>query len=59
MDFQKPSRTELPLQYFLENEYQSVLEIFHWVTNLAGSVYTETTAVVPEVVPEVVKIEKA
>jgi SagB-type dehydrogenase family enzyme len=47
MDFQKPNRTELPLQYFLENEYPSVVEIFHWVANLAGSVYTDTTAVVP------------
>jgi SagB-type dehydrogenase family enzyme len=43
----KPSRTELPLQYFLENEYQSLIEIFHWVANLAGSVYTDTTCVVP------------
>src|SRR5437763_1190574 len=40
-------RTELPLQYFLENEYQSVIEIFHWVANLSASVYTDTTAVVP------------
>ena len=40
-------RTELPLQYFLENEYQSLIEIFHWVTNLAASVYTDTTAIVP------------
>lgn len=47
MAFQKPSRTELPLQYFLENEYQSLIEIFHWVANLAGSLYTDTTAVVP------------
>ena len=46
MAFQKP-RTELPLQYFLENEYQSLIEIFHWVANLAGSVYTDTTVVVP------------
>jgi SagB-type dehydrogenase family enzyme len=47
MAFQKPHRTELPLQYFLENEYQSLIEIFHWVANLAGSVYTDSTAVVP------------
>lgn len=47
MAFQKHSRTELPLQYFLENEYQSLIEIFHWVANLAGSLYTDTTAVVP------------
>ena len=47
MAFQKPGRTELPLQYFLENEYQSLIEIFHWVANLAGSVYTDSTAVVP------------
>jgi SagB-type dehydrogenase family enzyme len=47
MAFQKPGRTELPLQYFMENEYQSLIEIFHWVTNLAGSVYTDTTGVVP------------
>ena len=47
MGFMKPSRTELPLQYFLENEYQSLVEIFHWVVNLAGSVYTDTTGVVP------------
>jgi SagB-type dehydrogenase family enzyme len=47
MAFQKPHRTELPLQYFLENEYQSLIEIFHWVATLAGSVYTDTTVVVP------------
>ena len=47
MASKRPGRTELPLQYFLENEYQSLIEIFHWVTNLAGSVYTDTTAVVP------------
>jgi SagB-type dehydrogenase family enzyme len=47
MGFMKPSRTELPLQDFLENEYQSLVEIFHWVVNLAGSVYTDTTGVVP------------
>ncbi len=47
MAFQKPPRTELPLQYFLENEYQSLIEIFHWVANLAGSLYTDCTAVVP------------
>jgi SagB-type dehydrogenase family enzyme len=47
MGFLKPSPTELPLQYFLENEYQSLVEIFHWVVNLAGSVYTDTTGVVP------------
>ena len=47
MAFLKPSPTELPLQYFLENEYQSLVEIFHWVVNLAGSVYTDTTGVVP------------
>jgi SagB-type dehydrogenase family enzyme len=47
MAFQKPRRTELPLQYFLENEYQSIIDIFHWVANLAGSVYTDTTVVVP------------
>ncbi len=47
MASEQPDRTELPLQYFLENEYQSLIEIFHWVANLAGSVYTETTAVVP------------
>ena len=47
MAFQKPRRTELPLQYFLENEYQSLIEIFHWVANLAGSVYTDSTVVVP------------
>lgn len=40
-------QTELPLQYYLENEFQGVVDIFHWVTNLAGSVYTDTTAVVP------------
>jgi len=47
MGFQKPARTELPLQYFLENEHHSLMEIFHWVANLAGSVYTDTTVVVP------------
>ena len=47
MAFQKPRPTELPLQYFLENEYQSLIEIFHWVANLPGSVYTDSTAVVP------------
>jgi len=47
MELHKPSRTELPLQYFLENEYQSLIEIFHWVANLPGSVYTDTTVVVP------------
>jgi SagB-type dehydrogenase family enzyme len=47
MPSEQPGRTELPLQYFLENEYQSLIEIFHWVTNLAGSVYTDTTTVVP------------
>jgi SagB-type dehydrogenase family enzyme len=47
MAFQKPRRTELPLQYFLENEYQSLIEIFHWASNLVGSVYTDTTGVVP------------
>ena len=44
---QQPARTELPLQYFMENEYPSIVETFHWVANLAGSVYTESTAVVP------------
>ncbi|HXO08186.1 MAG TPA: SagB/ThcOx family dehydrogenase [Solirubrobacteraceae bacterium] len=43
----KPARTELPLEYFLENEYHPLIEIFHWGANLAGSVYTDTTAVVP------------
>ena len=47
MAVQKLSRTELPLQYFLENEYQSLIEIFHWAANLAGSVYTDSTVVVP------------
>jgi SagB-type dehydrogenase family enzyme len=47
MAFQNNRRTEIPLQYFLENEYQPLLEIFHWVANLAGSVYTDSTAVVP------------
>jgi SagB-type dehydrogenase family enzyme len=47
MAVHNPRPTELPLQYFLENEYQSLIEIFHWVSNLAGSVYTDTTAVVP------------
>lgn len=47
MAFQKSRPTELPLQYFLENEYQSLTEILHWVANLAGSVYTDTTVVVP------------
>jgi SagB-type dehydrogenase family enzyme len=47
MGFQKPDRTEVPLQYFLENEHHSLIEIFHWVANLAGSVYTDTTVVVP------------
>src|SRR5262249_30099397 len=47
MEFRTPSRTELPLQYFLENEYQSVIQIFHWVANLPASVYTDTTGVVP------------
>jgi SagB-type dehydrogenase family enzyme len=39
-------RTELPLQYYVENEYLSLIEIFNWVANQAGSVYTDTTAVV-------------
>ncbi len=47
MAFQKTARTELPLQYFMEAEYHSLLGIFHWVANLAGSVYTDSTAVVP------------
>jgi len=47
MAFKNPRPTELPLQYFLENEYQSLIEIFHWVANLAASVYTDTTVVVP------------
>ncbi len=47
MASEKPSRTEVPLQYFLENEYHSLVEIFHWVANLAGSVYTDSTVVVP------------
>jgi SagB-type dehydrogenase family enzyme len=47
MASQKSARTELPLQYFLENEYRSLVEIFHWVVNLAGSVYTDSTGVVP------------
>ena len=47
MAFQKSARTELPLQYFFENEDHSLLEIFHWVANLAGSVYTDSTVVVP------------
>lgn len=46
MGSEQPRRTELPLQYYLENEYQSLIEIFHWVANLTGSVYTDTTAVV-------------
>lgn len=46
MASEQPGRTELPLQYYLENEYQSLIEIFHWVANLSGSVYTDTTAVV-------------
>ncbi len=47
MAFQKPGRTELPLEYFFENEYQSLIEILHWAGNLSGSVYTDTTVVVP------------
>ena len=47
MAFRKPGRTELPLQYFLENECQSLIGIFHWAANLAGSVYTDSTVVVP------------
>jgi SagB-type dehydrogenase family enzyme len=47
MASEKPARTELPLQYFMENEYASNIEIFHWVANLAGSVYTESTGVIP------------
>lgn len=47
MAFEKPSRTEVPLQYFMENEYPSIIEVFHWVANLAGSVYTDSTGVVP------------
>lgn len=47
MPSEKSSQTELPLQYYLENEFHSVVDIFHWVTNLAGSVYTDSTAVVP------------
>lgn len=47
MAFQKSRQTELPLQYFLENEYQSLMQIFHWGANLAGSVYTESTGVIP------------
>ncbi|HEY6176287.1 MAG TPA: SagB family peptide dehydrogenase [Kofleriaceae bacterium] len=46
MALQKP-RTELPLPYFLENEYRPLIEIFDWAAHLSGSVYTETTAVVP------------
>jgi SagB-type dehydrogenase family enzyme len=46
MALQKP-RTELPLPYFLEHEYQPLIEIFDWSAHLSGSVYTETTAVVP------------
>jgi SagB-type dehydrogenase family enzyme len=46
MPSEQSGRTELPLQYYLENEYQSLIEIFHWVANLSGSVYTDTTAVV-------------
>jgi len=45
--FQKPGRIELPLEYFFENEYQPLIEILHWVGNLSGSVYTDTTVVVP------------
>ena len=47
MGFQKPARTELPLEYFFEHEHHSLMEIFHWIANLAGSVYTDTTVVVP------------
>lgn len=47
MSEKKANQTELPLEYYLENEFHSVVDIFHWVTNLAGSVYTDTTAVVP------------
>jgi len=47
MAFPKPRPTELPLQYFLENEFQPLVEIFHWIANLPGSVYTDSTAVVP------------
>jgi SagB-type dehydrogenase family enzyme len=43
----KRSQTELPLQYFLENEYQPLISIFHWAANLAGSVYTDSTVLVP------------
>jgi SagB-type dehydrogenase family enzyme len=47
MASEQPGRTELPLRYFLDNEHPSLIELFYWVTNLAGSVYTDTTAVVP------------
>lgn len=42
-----PGPAELPLQYFLENEYGSILSIFNWMANQTGSVYTDSTAVVP------------
>jgi SagB-type dehydrogenase family enzyme len=40
-------KSQVPLQYFLENEYRPLIEIFDWVANLPGSVYTDSTAVVP------------
>lgn len=47
MASEKRSRTQIPLQYFLENEHHPLIEIFHWVANFAGSVYTDSTVVVP------------
>jgi len=47
MALQKRGQAEIPLQYFLENEHQPLLGIFHWSANLAGSVYTDSTVVVP------------
>jgi SagB-type dehydrogenase family enzyme len=44
---EKRGRTQIPLQYFLENEHHSLIEIFHWIANFAGSVYTDSTVVVP------------
>lgn len=47
MSTERTSTTQLPLSYYLDHEYRPLMEIFHWGTNLAGSVYTESTAVVP------------
>src|SRR5262245_45140505 len=44
---EKPARskTELPINYFMENEFPGLIQMFDVAAHLSGSVYVDTTAV--------------